>query len=175
MPSGVVCVGRGHHSHRLPVTQWASPFVLMSGLPFTWSTYFPACREGKTVACDCPLDCHCEGDVLAGLVFDAGRPRPKPHPSASGRPRPAKFSRNRWVMMAAAASLLPTPVGAVIPYLHQDSVVSAFSSLFPDDLLHGFHFPMIEDLVNAPPFSDFTLILPVTLLSIQPRSKWLRR
>ena len=27
LPPGVVYVGRGHHSHRLPVTQWASPFV----------------------------------------------------------------------------------------------------------------------------------------------------
>ena len=56
--------------------------------------------EGKTLACDCPLDCACEGDILAGLVFDAGRPRPEAHPSASERPR-------------------------------------------------------VEDLVNAPPFSDF--------------------
>ena len=27
LPPGVVYVGRGHHSHRLPVTKWSSPFV----------------------------------------------------------------------------------------------------------------------------------------------------
>ena len=27
LPPGVVYVGRGHHSHRLPVSKWSSPFV----------------------------------------------------------------------------------------------------------------------------------------------------
>ena len=27
LPPGHVYIGRGHHSHRLPVTQWACPFV----------------------------------------------------------------------------------------------------------------------------------------------------
>ena len=67
----------------------------------------------------------CEGDLLPGMVFDAGRP-PVGH---------------------QASASLPTPVGAVIPYMHQDSLERAFQS-FPPCLLQGFRFPLIEDLVN---------------------------
>ena len=167
LPADVVYIGRGHHSHRLPVTQWASPFIPGHnwGADEWLALYVEHVManlqndlvglEGKALACDCPLSQVCEGDLLAGLVFDAGRPSGEPHPPAAGRPRRSMGRRGRRVLLAASAAALPTPVGAFIPYVHQDAVVAAFSSLFPEELLAGFRFPMVEDLVNAPPFTDY--------------------
>ena len=62
---GVVYVGRGHHSHRLPVHVMQH---LVGDLPEL---------TGCVLACDCEMDVVCEGDVLAGLVFEFGRPPPR--------------------------------------------------------------------------------------------------
>ncbi|CAE7730172.1 unnamed protein product [Symbiodinium sp. CCMP2592] len=167
LPPDVIYVGRGHHSHRLPVTQWASPFVpghncgADEWLPLYVEHVLSNLQtdlvqlEGRTLACDCALSQVCEGDLLAGLVFDAGRPQGIPHQGAAGRPRRSAQKRSRRVLLAAAASALPTPVGAVIPYLHQDSVVATFQSFFPGVEWGDFRFPMVEDLINAPPFTDY--------------------
>ena len=90
-----------------------------------------------------------EGDALAGLVFEFGRPpraRKKRQSGASGRVRQ---------VLAAVAGLPPT-VGAVIPYWLQEAVVAAFCSLYPPHYFEDFCFPMVEDLVNQPPFTCFT-------------------
>ena len=58
-------------------------------------------------------------------------------------------------MLAAVAALPPT-VGAVIPYWSQEAVVAAFRSLYPPHYFENFCFPMVEDLVNQPPFTCFT-------------------
>ncbi|CAE7241467.1 FCPB [Symbiodinium natans] len=167
LPADHVCVGRGHHTHRLPVTQWACPFVpgfncgVDDWLPLFTEHVMTHMRselrslEGRVLACDCPLSQACEADVLAGLVFQEGKPPDCAQDAAAGRPgRRHKGSRRR-VILAAAAGALPTPVGAVIPYLHQDAVTGAFKSLFPPDLLQDFHFPVVEDLINSPPFTSF--------------------
>ena len=57
--------------------------------------------------------------------------------------------------MCAVAALPPT-VGAVIPYWSQEAVVAAFCSLYPPHYFENFCFPMVEDLVNQPPFTCFT-------------------
>ncbi|CAE7361503.1 unnamed protein product [Symbiodinium sp. CCMP2592] len=158
LPPDVIYVGRGHRSHRLPVTQWASPFVSGHNCDADeWLALYTDLvqLEGRTLACDCALNQVCEGDLLAGLVFDAGRPQGIPHQGAAGRPRRAAQKRSRRVLLAAAASALPTPVGAMIPYLHQDSVVATFQSFFPGVEWGDFRFPMVQDLVNAPPFTDY--------------------
>ena len=167
LPPGVVYVGRGHHSHRLPVTQWASPFVPGHNCgadewPALYVEHVLANLqtdlrqlEGMTLACDCTLAQPCEGDLLAGLVFDAGSPKGLPHPPAAGRPKRSRHRLSRQVMIAAASAALPTSVSAVIPYVCQESVVVAFTSIFPEDTLSGFRFPLIEDLINAPPFTDY--------------------
>ena len=54
LPPGIVYVDRGHHSHRLSVIQWVSPFVrvtlmvLTSGLLFMWNISFPVYRASCT-------------------------------------------------------------------------------------------------------------------------------
>ena len=136
LPPGVVYVGRGHHSHRLPVIKWSSPFV--PGHNCDPSSWLPLYVEhimqrlagdlpeltGCVLACDCEMDIVCEGDGLAGLVFEFGRVRQ---------------------VLAAVAGLPPT-VGAVILYWSQEAVVAAFCSLYPPHYFKNFCFLMVEDL-----------------------------
>ena len=107
LPPGVVYVGRGHHSHRLPVTKWSSPFV--PGHNCDPSSWLPLYVEhimqllagdlpeltGCVLACDCEMHVVCEGDALAGLVFESGRP---PARTTSGQVRR---------VLAAVAALPP--------------------------------------------------------------------
>ena len=100
LPSGHVYVGQGHHSHRLPVTKWASPFV--PGHSCSGSDWLPLYVEhiiqhfeadshelcGCVLACDCPLEATCEADVLAGLAFEECRAAPpQREPTRRGRRR----------------------------------------------------------------------------------------
>ena len=75
LPDDVIYVGRGHHTHRLPVTQWASPFIpghncgadewmalYVEHVVANLQTDLP-CLEGKVLACDCSLSQVCEGDL----------------------------------------------------------------------------------------------------------------
>ncbi|CAJ1359982.1 unnamed protein product [Effrenium voratum] len=86
LPPDVVYVGQGHHSHRVPRSQWASPFV--QGHTCTTDDWLPLyvdfvlanlqaelpALQGKRLACDCGPDGVCEADALAGMVFDATHP-----------------------------------------------------------------------------------------------------
>ena len=86
--------------------------------------------------------------VRAMLLREFGRSpraRKKRQSGASGRVRQ---------VLAAVAGLPPT-VGAVIPYWSQEAVVAAFCSLYPPHYFEDFCFPMVEDLVNQPPFTCF--------------------
>ena len=164
---GTVYVGRGHHSHRLPVTKWASPYV--PGHNCAMSDWLPQYIEhimtsglkedlaelcGCRLACDCPAQSPCEADVLAGLTFTHvvcnGQDQAKPKAKRRKQPR----GRQAVAAILGAAGIPPT-VGAVIPYTTQEAVVLAFRSLYPGDYFQNFLFPLIEDLVNAPPFTCF--------------------
>ncbi|CAJ1339037.1 unnamed protein product [Effrenium voratum] len=82
LPPDVAYVGQGHHSHRVPRSQWASPFV--QGHTCTTDDWLPLyvdfvlanlqaelpALQGKRLACDCGP----EADALAGMVFDATHP-----------------------------------------------------------------------------------------------------
>ena len=161
LPAGTVYVGLGHHSHRLPVTKWASPFIPGHNCdPAVWLPLYVEHimqrlaadlheLSGCVLACDCELSATCEGDVLAGLVFEYGG-----NPARAKRAKQGIAPRGVRQVLAAAAALPPT-VGAVIPYMAQESVVSAFCSLYPPHFFEGFQFPMIEDLINQPPFTNF--------------------
>ena len=161
LPAGTVYVGLGHHSHRLPVTKWASPFIPGHNCdPAVWLPLYVEHimqrlaadlheLSGCVLACDCELSATCEGDVLAGLVFEYGG-----NPARTKRAKQGIAPRGVRQVLAAAAALPPT-VGAVIPYMAQESVVSAFCSLYPPHFFEGFQFPMIEDLINQPPFTNF--------------------
>ena len=73
-------------SHRVPRSQWASPFV--QGHTCTTDDWLPLyvdfvlanlqaelpALQGKRLACDCGPDGVCEADALAGMVFDATHP-----------------------------------------------------------------------------------------------------
>ena len=83
-------IGRGHHSHRLPVTQWACAFVpghncgadewmaLYTGHIMSNLAADLKCLEGLTLVCDCPLQTVCEGDLLAGMVLRRAASREPP-------------------------------------------------------------------------------------------------
>ena len=105
---------------------------------------------GCVLACDCEMHMVCEGDALAGLVFEFGRP-----PARTKKKRQAGASGQVRRVLAAVAALPPT-VGAVIPYWSQEAVVAAFRLLYPPHYFENFCFPMVEDLVNQPPFTCFT-------------------
>ena len=38
----------------------------------------------------------------------------------------------------------------------QDAVVRAFRNSYPEEIFAGFHFPVIEDLINSFPFTAYT-------------------
>ena len=111
---GVVYVGRGHHSHRLPVTKWSSPFV--PGHNCDPSSWLPLYVEhimqhlagdlpeltGCVLACDCEMHIVCEGDALTGLVFESGRP-----PARTKKKRQAGASGQVRRVLAAVAALPP--------------------------------------------------------------------
>ncbi|CAE7330632.1 unnamed protein product, partial [Symbiodinium sp. CCMP2456] len=130
LPSGCIYVGQGNYQHRLPTSQWRSPWV--AGLncdpaerltPYAefiltelWNELDRLC--GMTLLCDCPLDVPCEADVLAGLLFDCRR-------------------------------------GAVPVLFRQEAIILRFRKLFPAEWFRGFRFPMIEDIINQAPFDSF--------------------
>ena len=47
---------------------------------------------------------------------------------------------------------LPAAVGDVIPYRTQEALVQSFVSLYPANFFVYFQFPIVEDLINSPPF-----------------------
>ena len=47
--------------------------------------------------------------------------------------------------------------GSAIPRWSQEAVVAAFCKLFPAAWFSKFKFPMIEDLINQPPFTSYVL------------------
>lgn len=98
LPEDCIYVGMGHHSHRIPTTQWKSPWV--AGHSCTHDEWLPLYVEhirrshlwhqlptlsGKRLACDCDLDEVCEADALAGLCFDFKSPSPSGWKGATGR------------------------------------------------------------------------------------------
>lgn len=100
LPEDCIYVGMGHHSHRIPTTQWKSPWV--AGHSCTHDEWLPLYVEhirrshcgtsgqlptlsGKRLACDCDLDEVCEADAVAGLCFDFTSPSPSGWKGATGR------------------------------------------------------------------------------------------
>ena len=154
LPKDTIYVGRGHHSHRLPTTKWKSPW-----------TPGHDCSHDEWLILYVDHICHgslwdqlhdlCEADMLAGLAFEASTPVAAELPSqAIGRHSSAASLRK--VVFASAlhqarSSILPRNV---VPR-SQESVILCFQKLFPADWFLGFKFPMIEDLVNQPPFNDY--------------------
>ncbi|CAE7251852.1 unnamed protein product [Symbiodinium sp. CCMP2592] len=152
LPPGHVYVGRGHHSHRLPVTKWCSPYTPGHDCsPSEWMHLFVEhiiCNywtslpdlQGATLVCDCPLGSLCERDVLAGLVwYQLASSRSGGRECRVGRLHPdTGLCRPRYSLFSAG-----------------ESVITAFRSLFPSSAFRGFVFPFIEDLVNSPPFTLF--------------------
>ena len=50
---------------------------------------------------------------------------------------------------------LPATVADVIPYRTQEALVQSFVCLYPANFFVSFQFPMVEDLINSPPFTCF--------------------
>ena len=141
LPANHVYVGQGHHSHRLPLSIWASPFT--AGHDCSEDDWFclyvnHVCSQlwdqlpslhGTTLVCDCPWQSLCEADLLAGLVFDALAPQRPAFVSQAGgisaRPNRAAASillprqhwalrqapSRRWYRLGGAKRLLSWPFG----------------------------------------------------------------
>ena len=133
LPPGVVYVGRGHHSHRLPVIKWSSPFV--PGHNCDPSSWLPLYVEhvmqhlagdlpeltGCVLACDCEMDMVCEGDALGGLVLEFGRSpraRKKRQSGVSGRVRQvlAAVATAVWALHTAGSSRRAVADRAATPH-----------------------------------------------------------
>ena len=95
--------------------------------------------RGAVLVCDCPLAVPCEADVSAGLVFEQTR---GPSMHAGGR------SGRRDSVVSPAASL--------VPKFGQEAVCQAVSKLFLEEVFRHFQVPMIEDLINAVPFTSYS-------------------
>ena len=170
LPSKCIYVGRGHHSHKLPLSKWCSPYT--PGHDCTADEWLPCYVEfimssraaelpelaGCTLACDCPHDSDvCEADALAGLVFDATAPEaPRYLAAASGQAQRHHSTASRALRLGVipsrgVAASLPARVGLFT----QESVVTCFRRLFPGTWFQDFKFPMIEDLLNQAPFCEF--------------------
>ena len=168
LPPQHVYVGRGHHSHRLPTTVWKSPVTPGHDCPHEeWIAFYvqhicchdelweqlPA-LQGQVLVCDCPWQELCEADLLAGLVFEATRPSQQPvSRRSSSNPR----TKAQAVVTAVASSRVVTVSSCPVPPqpFRQESIVLAFRKLFPSTWFDSHRFPMLEDLINQPPFTCF--------------------
>ena len=168
LPRNCVYVGRGHHSHRLRTTQWASPFVpghncssdewLPAYIDYIYKHHSAQLPElaSKILVCDCEGDTFCESDLLAGLVFDATGSDPQCLPQAAGRPAPPRYSGKKRALQLAlmASSAQGLPLEPTL-WFKQEAVITCFTKLYPRDTFIGMQFPMIEDLLNQPVFTDY--------------------
>ena len=168
LPSSCVYVGRGHHSHRVPVTKWKSPMTPGHDCSIEewvaqyvthicthedlWNDLPSLSRQ--ILVCDCPWQDLCEADLLAGLVFEATSPARKEHHLASKQSHKAS---SQALVTALAASRVVTVQSCPVPPqpFRQESVVLAFRKLFPEPWLQHHQFPMLEDLLNQPPFTCY--------------------
>ena len=143
LAQGHVSVRQGHHSHRLPVTKWASPLV--PGDSCSGSDWLPLYVEhiiqhlqadlhelrGCVLVCDCPLETTCEADVLARLLFEECRAAPFQRELTRRGRRKVNLSGTCQVTMALAG--LPAAVADVIPY--PGGLCSVFRFSLPGQLL----------------------------------------
>ena len=169
IPPNHVYVGRGHHSHRLPLSAWTSPFtpghdcsedawlcLCVNHICSTLWDQLPS-LHGQTLVCDCPWQSLCEADLLAGLVFDALAPNRPPFVAQAGNvaTRPHR-ARSVYLATMFAEGATGATIPPVVPVRwSQESVVLAFRKLFPAPWFEGFSFPMVEDLLNQSPLTDF--------------------
>ncbi|CAJ1356130.1 unnamed protein product, partial [Effrenium voratum] len=168
LPLDVVYVGQGHHSHRVPRSQWASPFV--QGHTCTTDDWLPLyvdfvlanlqaelpALQGKRLACDCGPDSVCEADALAGMVFDATHPDAEASlPRVTGRRhRQARGS------VVRAATIMGSLRGrdalkSMSLWFLQEDVILTFRKLYPAEWFQSFQWPMLEDLLNKEPFTCY--------------------
>ena len=105
--------------------------------------------QGMTLVCDCAYDTVCEGDILAGLVFEAFVPPPAS--SVPQRRRRGQGAPLRAVVLAAPGA--PSVHSFAAPYMTQEALVLAFRRLYPAAWFAHFQFPYVEDLVSPQPFN----------------------
>lgn len=88
----------------------------------------------------------CHGQVLVLLTSQ------KPERNASQAGVPAVAGRGAKI---AASAMAIQPGRSVLLRFPQEAVATAVRKLFPASWLAGVAFPMLEDLVNSPPFTSF--------------------
>ena len=160
--------GAGPPLHRIPRSQWASPFV--QGHTCTTDDWLPLyvdfvlaslqaelpALQGKRLACDCGPDGVCEADALAGMVFDATHPDAETSlPRVTGR----RHRQARGSVLRAAAIMGSLRGGDALQsmplWFPQEDVILAFRKLYPAEWFQSFQWPMLEDLLNQAPFTCY--------------------
>lgn len=170
LPADCVYVGRGHHTHLLKTTCWASPVVPGHGCSAEeWIAKYVDTFALKNICgtlfllsvtkpwCDCHAEDLCEVDLLAGLVFEATSPSPHMPRSKRGKLLAANNAARSLVTALSSARGVTVSSCPMPPvWFSQEALVLAFNKLFPEPWFATFAFPMLEDLVNQPP-SGFCL------------------
>ena len=90
----------------------------------------------KRLACDCGLEEVCEADILAGLVFEACVHQP--HNRRDGKAAGCQGEGSCWHGVVCRAG---------------SGCQGGASD--PEPWFKDFHFPMIKDLINQSPFTDY--------------------
>ena len=171
LPEGCIYIGRGHHTHRLSNTAWSSPYIPgLHGSPEECMSFYTFhLRQsglvnrlhelrGKMLVCDCSQDEPCHGDVLLAEEWLNRQPRRIQAYGGRGRGRGNLMSTSHLQGVVLAAMLAQGwAMPAAMPlYFSQETVVRTFCKLLPEEVAASMpKFPMIEDLINAPPFSCY--------------------
>ena len=130
--------------------------------------------RGHNLWCDCPRAEPCVADVLIAAVYEEWQGESSDGVRAEPWRKAPKKERSRWAGKALtalvatsgnvgrAAGLATTQLARDPPYAlsdklrwPQEAVIRAFVGYYLEGYFTGFTFPFIEDLVNAPPFTDY--------------------
>ena len=113
---------------------------------------------GKILVCDCEGADICEADAkqTSLQVWPSMQLCVTRLPQAAGRPpRSEPRRKKRAVQLALMASAVQgLPLEPQLRF-RQEAVAACFAKLYPGELLHGVKFPMIENLINQPFFTDY--------------------
>ena len=171
IPADCVYIGRGHHTHRLATTDWSSPYIPgLHGSPEECMSFYTFhLRQsglvnrlhelrGKTLVCDCRQEQPCHGDVLLAEEWLNRQPRRIQAHQGRGQDRANLISTTslQGVVLAALLAQGWALPAAVPLHFSQETVVRAFRKLLPEHVDAAMpKFPMLEDLINSPPFSSY--------------------
>ena len=162
LPEGHIYVGPGHHSHRLPSTRWKARFVpgqhgsreecFLLYVQWLKTSELPGKLEElyhQTLVCDCAPHQLCHADAL--IAEAATTTIPQVRKVRGGLPR---ATGRRWVCLAGMPTAQSMPWTPGMHFVQE--VLAAFRKLYPPQFTAGLkEWPLVEDLLNQPPFTIY--------------------